>query len=1427
MNDIKNSLIKIANTNPNLKKDLIAILEQASNKQEAIKGLIKLAYVNPEIREYALPLIKQGGIKDIKRKQEQAQKKQEKKKSEIPKSVADAAKNKNFSSVPLKEYMRKELGDKKLPNPALKENPNAQKEVAVSTVLNHAADPNDPLQQDSIKLVEPLLERIEQEVAKEEGGGEEESVEVKEEAVQPTAEPKKEEPIEVVQEGSPQSIVQNSEAKLDQQIEAELPKILDQPANKQEELADDLANKHLEEKVTKVFQNLNVPNAPEVGKAVIEGKKEETEIEEKRKKVLEEQEKFKRQEKYFRQFGEVATELEKNEELFNKATESVVKGLSVFEYPQKTPEEIKDLLEEYKKNPTVEKTKELLSLIPNSYQSASKRTITKNKEKKQKELELINKEITLSPDIQDTKLDDVKAKDVDAFIEDKDSSTNLKSSSENLINEPNKENLESTINNLPQTVADKVVEDLKENGITEESVKAVAVTANNVSQMLDDYNNEDYWQTPELPQVKKPEEEPKEEEEKTSLFQKMKSLKDGFVGAFQTTKDFFKYNSILGSESDEKATSEYLQEKGLSLNDLKGEKREEALKAMDEYKNIHETKNALKKELDGVPQDKLEELGKLKDKLSTKEYSKIIKKIKGEDDLKDIVKDEDKYKAFKEKIEKNRETLNNAKDMGLEGEEFDEESSEKLKEIHGLLKDKNLSNSFKKELAKDFVKGTLNKEDIELFDKVRLRNLSDEDKQNLGNGSDLEKFRNLKKHNEKKEMIKEFAKNKKYKDETIYDSPEVSYDDIVALSKSEDEDDKKWAKNKLKEIEKEYDKDVESKLIMRDKEREEIEKLFKTESGEDIKLRDDRKGINKKYTLNQIYDMAENSENPKDQAWATKKIDEIRKSVSGETEATEEEIKEERKIELHKEKEELGNKLKTRKEEINKEHGEKIKKIDDHHNSEKEKIEKGVSGDIERLKKDHETKMQQKRDEADVQINDILKSKGFDVNSEKEKIEKEYESDIASLLGQDDPDKLKAFEDKKNKAIQELENKRQGLMKGDPSIDQINKDFNSNKRTEEGHLTRKVKKKEKEREDSLNRLETETMASKAVAENETESNLISEDAKHTLRSLEIDSEIKGEKMNKALDGASNLSSKQKKELKKKMNSFEQELEDLDEEEAEDRSRELVKKVRSTGKGNKQLEKLIMENNKALLDMYYGRGGESKKTTKKQPKKKEAPKSEKEELDSILEQEFGGDSSPTGGEDESMTSFFSGKTFSYVHNVSDGTGKGIDRKKNVDFQELLDKYRKTKSKKNPFNEITTKNIQKVYEDARKTYEQKTGIKKKAKEEISRAEELKQRIKEKSKFTEKDFEELKPYFGDDLKFDKERYLEDKRKGVSQKSKEIEEQKTKLELDKTKLEVMELKKQMAILSESKKASLKRQIIRIALNSKKEIKDKILPLI
>lgn len=1426
MNDIKNSLIKIANHNPNLKKDLISILEQANNKQEALKGLIKLAYVNPEIREYALPLIKQGGIKDLKRKQQQAQKKQEKKKSEIPKNVADAAKNKNFSSIPLKEYMKQELGDKKFRNPALKENPNAQEEVAISTILNHAADPNDSLQQDSIKLVEPLLKAIEQEVAKEEGGGEEEAEEVKEEAVQPT----ESKPIEVAQEGSPQSIVQNSEAKLDQQIETELPKILEQPSNKQEELADDLANKHLEEKVTNVFQNLGVPNATEVGKAVVEAKKEDKAREDESKKIQEEKEKFKRQEKYFGQFADIAIELQKNEKIFNEAFESKVKGLAVFEYPKKTPEELKDLLDDYKKDPNVEKTKELLSLIPNHYQSATKRDIERKKEEEQKKLAIAEKEIALSPDIQDIKLDDVKAKDVDAFIEDKDSSTNLKSSSENLINEPTKENLENTLNNLPETVAEKVVEDLKENGITEESIKAVAVTANNVSQMLDDYNSEEYWQTPGVaPDRKEPEETMSKEYmdemfDKKSLTEKMKSLKDGFVGAFQKAKDLVKYKSLVagGGESQMDAGM-FLQERGLNFNDLYGEKREEALKAMDDYKNIHETKNALKKELDGVPQDKLEELGKLKDKLSAKEYSKIIKKIKGEDDLKDIVNDEDKYKAFKEKIEKNRETLNNAKDMGLEGEEFDEESSEKLKDIHGLLKDKNLSNSVKKELAKDFIKGTLNKDDIDLFDKVRLRNVSDEDKQNLGEGNDLQKFRNLKKHNDKKELIKEFAKNKKYKDETIYNSPEVSYDEIVALSKSEDEDDKKWAKNKLKEIEKDYDKDVESKLIMRDKEREEIEKLFKTESGEDIKLRDDREGMSKKYTLNQIYEMAENSQNPKDQAWATKKIEEIRKGISGETEATEEEIKEERKEKLHKEKKELETKLKTEKERINKEHGETIKKIDDHHNSQKEKIEKGVSEDIGRLKKDHETKIQQKRDEADVQINDILKSKGFDVNSEKEKIDKEYESNIASLLGQDDPVKLKEFEDKKNKAHQDLETKRQGLMKGDPSIDQINKDFNNKKRTEEGHLTKKIKKKEKDKEDSLNRLETETMASKAIADQKTEENLISQDSSHLMRTLEIDQELQGKKIDKALDGASNLSTKQKKDLKRDMSDFEKELEDLDEEEAEDRSRELVKKVRSTGKGNKELERLIMENNKALLDMYYGRGGESKKPTKKQPKKKEAPKTEKKELDSILEREFGGD----GGEDESMTSFFSGKTFSYIHNVNDGTDQGIDRKKNVDFKELLANYRKTKSVNNPYNKKTTANIKKVYEEAKKTYEQKTGINKKAKEEISRAEELKQRIKEKSKFTEEDFEELKPYFGDDLKFDKEKYLEDKKNSSAQKLKEIEQQKTKLELDKTKSEVMELKRQMAILSESKKASLKKQLIKIALSSKKEIKDIILPLI
>ena len=191
MNDIQKSLIKIASQNPNIRKGLLKVLEQASNKEEAIKGIIKLAYVNPEIRESALPLIKEAARGDA-QKSSQARKEQQKakskakgeeyeqqkpKKDEIPENVYSAAKSESYSNPALRQYMTKQLVNKRLPNPNKNSN---QKQVAVSTILNHAAEPDDEYQEASKKILEPYLKAIVQTYEKEKGGGEKETTEEKE-----------------------------------------------------------------------------------------------------------------------------------------------------------------------------------------------------------------------------------------------------------------------------------------------------------------------------------------------------------------------------------------------------------------------------------------------------------------------------------------------------------------------------------------------------------------------------------------------------------------------------------------------------------------------------------------------------------------------------------------------------------------------------------------------------------------------------------------------------------------------------------------------------------------------------------------------------------------------------------------------------------------------------------------------------------------------------------------------------------------------------------------------------------------------------------------------------------------------------------------------------------------------------------------------
>ncbi len=74
---------------------------------------------------------------------------------------------------------------------------------------------------------------------------------------------------------------------------------------------------------------------------------------------------------------------------------------------------------------------------------------------------------------------------------------------------------------------------------------------------------------------------------------------------------------------------------------------------------------------------------------------------------------------------------------------------------------------------------------------------------------------------------------------------------------------------------------------------------------------------------------------------------------------------------------------------------------------------------------------------------------------------------------------------------------------------------------------------------------------------------------------------------------------------------------------------------------------------------------------------------------------------------------------------------------------------------------------------------------------------------------------------------RYNADQEKKRAERLKPIKDLKTKFELNKTKRELEDLKKKMESMTESKKASIRKQLVKIALSSKKEIKDLILPMI
>ena len=744
-------------------------------------------------------------------------------------------------------------------------------------------------------------------------------------------------------------------------------------------------------------------------------------------------------------------------------------------------------------------------------------------------------------------------------------------------------------------------------------------------------------------------------------------------------------------------------------------------------------------------------------------------------------------------------------------------------------------------------------------------------------------------------MISEYAKDKKYKDETSFENATISYSEIQDLAKNGDDEDKKWAKKKLKDIEKDYEKHLQEGLIQKQKEKKGIEDLFKpkTEGGPEKRLTGPD---GKKYTISQVYSMADNPKDPKsrdwaanqlknlkekvdvrnkikdifkpstpgeapqkvkklladgkpsgkeytidemieisenpdheDNEWASKQVKDLEESGKGRGEADEKEIKEEdrgkkeEKVkELTSKKEDLQKNFSDNKQKIEDTHKSKIDSIDQEHEQKKKKIEDGVNDNIAKKTKETEDRIKARKDEDDKKIETIVNDKLKDKKDEIDKHNADLES--AKALGAD-ATTIKELEEKKAKAEEIHEKEKQTLMSKDPDIKDIidkQKKFNQGQNSSLGTYKSK---KEKEKNKSLKDLEDETSLSKSESERKMKEEVSKIEGEHKKQVKDIDKELTGEESKeetpeiKTEDIQKALPDTPPETVKKIETGISDMFEELEPEATEEQIEKQTKKVlKQNGVAKDEMDEILFAIN--LRRRLQQQDGEQEVEQGKTTKKKTKSQSDDEDSEETKEKK---EKAP------SMEKFFEGKTFTYKHIRSDGS----ELNPSYDFKGLLNVYKKSQSSGSGYSDENKKSIAEAYEAAKKEYEAKYGKdgkgSKKAsdKKEDDRKAEIISKIKQLSKFDESDFDELKHYFDDDLKFDKERYNADQEKKRAERLKPIKDLKTKFELNKTKRELEDLKKKMESMTESKKASIRKQLVKIALSSKKEIKDLILPMI
>jgi hypothetical protein len=1527
MNDIQKSLIKIASQNPNIRKGLLKVLEQASNKEEAIKGIIKLAYVNPEIREYALPLIKEAarGSGEAQRSS-QARKEQQKaksiakgkeyrqqksKKDPVPENVYNAAKSESYSNITLKEYMKTQLGNQKLKNPALKNNPNAKKEVEVSTIFNHAAEPDDEYHEDSKKILEPYLKAIVQTYEKEKGEGKKETTKEQE---QGEATPTEQKPAENSPQAAAEEAVKNNEAV----IETKAEEISNLPEDQQDQKINEAGKDAFNDTVKAVLGPLNV--STEQIKVTVDNtfdnrlKNEETE-----------QDLNNYYDDYYEEWMRNAAvernnirddikEKIKNFKFPNNQTqaqfiENNEFGVEDTSFEHIHPDEIRGSYHNFLNAPSDKTFTAMMNTLPKSVVSEIKEHLkgggqedivpdiaqttqeiadlqemaqTKNEGKKGWFASLKDTFVKQFREIRDSSRLGESTEDRRKFLESK----GLKE--EDLYGDKREETYKAIEKfNKLNKMKEELGDDFKD--MSMDDLEILSNVKDKVFKDNFQFSNDGGFDET-LKKVLKG----KSIRDFTDQKELVKNLKEEHSLRNEANKQGFNYKDMTEEELDKFRKNKY------KLRDISEENRKKFMKG---DISVEDLKNHSKGKEYGVDYFKLND----KQKENFKNIDSFLKDEDGKDkyDLKEGLFGGGEKKKIVDKIisgeysQKDVENYMKSRDLGLDYSliKDKEEEEKKLNETNEILGNlKGLTKKEKQRVIQEKMMGTFSKDHVETFNKIKDNTLSDEEREVIKDTRDpIEQAKKLKQHNDHKEMISEYAKDKKYKDETSFENATISYSEIQDLAKNGDDEDKKWAKKKLKDIEKDYEKHLQEGLIQKQKEKKGIEDLFKpkTEGGPEKRLTGPD---GKKYTISQVYSMADNPKDPKsrdwaanqlknlkekvdvrnkikdifkpstpgeapqkvkklladgkpsgkeytidemieisenpdheDNEWASKQVKDLEESVTGKLEADEKEIQEEDRVkkeekvkELTSKKEDLQKNFSDNKQKIEDTHKSKIDSIDQEHEQKKKKIEDGVNDNIAKKTKETEDRIKARKDEDDKKIETIVNDKLKDKKDEIDKHNADLES--AKALGAD-ATTIKELEEKKAKAEEIHEKEKQTLMSKDPDIKDIidkQKKFNQGQNSSLGTYKSK---KEKEKNKSLKDLEDETSLSKSESERKMKEEVSKIEGEHKKQVKDIDKELTGEESKeetpeiKTEDIQKALPDTPPETVKKIETGISDMFEELEPEATEEQIEKQTKKVlKQNGVAKDEMDEILFAIN--LRRRLQQQDGEQEVEQGKTTKKKTKSQSDDEDSEETKEKK---EKAP------SMEKFFEGKTFTYKHIRSDGS----ELNPSYDFKGLLNVYKKSQSSGSGYSDENKKSIAEAYEAAKKEYEAKYGKdgkgSKKAsdKKEDDRKAEIISKIKQLSKFDESDFDELKHYFDDDLKFDKERYNADQEKKRAERLKPIKDLKTKFELNKTKRELEDLKKKMESMTESKKASIRKQLVKIALSSKKEIKDLILPMI